>query len=364
MSVGNPPPAPASSPVPVPPHSKFQSVPPGSTIIIQPGEPSGLFRRIRNWMLYTALMISLLFNFQMLSEHSNYFSASESPTEKYHSGDKDTKNRIALIQVSGTIMPPLTSRVMKDIKKAREDDNVKAVVLQVNSPGGLVSDSHEIYHELQKLNEKKPVVCSMRGLAASGGLYIAMGVGKKGKIFAEPTTWTGSIGVIIPRYQIKELADKWGIKSEPLKTGPFKDALSPFHELKEDERKVWENILDQAFVQFLTVIDENREKLNMEQVRKLATGQIYTAKDALNNGLVDAIGFEEDAIKAAQEAAGLEKSRVVTYSHATGLLDLLSAKGPEQADAQSYLRQFMDATVPRAMYYFTSAPVSPSGETR
>lgn len=334
------------------------------TIVIQQQrEAPSLFARLRSWLLYTILMISLLFNIQMVGQHEAYLGANDSPTEKYQSGDKDAKDRIAIINVTGTIMPPLTARVKKDIKKAREDKQVKAVILQVNSPGGLVSDSHEIYHELQKLAKDKPIVCSMQGLAASGGLYIAMGVGKTGKIIAEPTTWTGSIGVIIPRYEASALAEKVGIKATPLKTGPYKDALSPFRPMTEDEEKVWRNILNQAFDKFLDVIDENRETLKMDQVKALATGEIYTAKDALAKGLIDAIGFEEDAIELAKKAAGLEKARVISYTHAVGLLDLLggSSQAKEQADLQNYVRALLDAAVPRAMYYFSWAPVISTG---
>jgi protease-4 len=333
---------------------------PPTIIIQQQRETPGFFSRLRNWLLYSILMISLLFNMQMLGQHETYLSSADSPTEKYHSGDKDTKDRIAIINVTGTIMPPLTARVKKDIKKAREDKLVKAVVLQVNSPGGLVSDSHEIYHELQKLAKEKPIVCSMQGLAASGGLYIAMGVGKSGKIIAEPTTWTGSIGVIIPRYEAAGLAEKVGIKATPLKTGPYKDALSPFRPMTEDEEKVWRNILNQAFEKFLEVIDENRDTLKMDQVKALATGEIYTAKDALAKGLIDAIGFEEDALEAAKKSAGLEKARVVTYTHAVGLLEIFGGSSQSRApDTEGYLRAFLDAAVPRAMYYFSWAPALP-----
>src|SRR5207248_4028218 len=105
------------------------------------------------------------------------------------------------------------------IKKAKEDANVKGVLLAVDSPGGTVTDSHKIYHQLKELSEKKPVFVSMGSLAASGGYFVAMGAGTQAKIYAEPTTWTGSIGVIIPHYEVTELAEKAGIKALPLKTG-------------------------------------------------------------------------------------------------------------------------------------------------
>jgi protease-4 len=103
-------------------------------------------------------------------------------------------------------MTPFSDRVIKTIKKVRDDKDVKGVLLAVDSPGGTVTNSHQIYHELKKLAEQKPVVVSMGSLAASGGYFVAMGAGPKGKIFAEPTTWTGSIGVIIPHYEVTEVA--------------------------------------------------------------------------------------------------------------------------------------------------------------
>jgi protease IV len=221
--------------------------------------------------------------------------------------------------------------------------------LRIDSPGGFVADSHQIYHELYKLHAKKPVYVQMQRMAASGGYYIAMGAGPKAKIFAEPTTWTGSIGVIIPRYDVSELAKKYGVDSAPLKTGEFKDSLNPFRPLSDAEKGVWSNIMDQSFQTFLQVIDDNREKLSMAQVQALATGQIYTAKDALANGLVDAIGYEEETLKELQQACNLSTARVVTYSHPTTLVDvLLGAKAQAPRDP---FATFLDNSVPRAMYH-------------
>src|SRR4029077_5357237 len=120
--------------------------------------------------------------------------------------------------VNGTIMPPFTKRILQSIDHAKDDKHVKGVVLVVDSPGGLVSDSHQIYHRLKELGKTKPIFVSMKSLAASGGYYVSMGAGEEGRIFAEPTTWTGSIGVIMPRYEVVELAKKVGIDSKPLKT--------------------------------------------------------------------------------------------------------------------------------------------------
>jgi protease-4 len=285
----------------------------------------------------------------MYSSYKEYFASAEGPSEKYHSGDRLTSDKLAIVRVSGTIMPPFTRRVIQAIEKARDDDQVKGVLLAVNSPGGLVTDSHQIYHQLRKLAEKKPVYVSMGSMAASGGVYVSMGAGPTAKIFAEPTTWTGSIGVIIPHYEVTELADKLGIRAAPLKTGEFKDALSPFKTLTDREKVLWEDIMNQSFEQFLQVIDEGRETLNLEEVRKLATGQIYTARDAKSNGLVDEIGYEDDALNALKEKLGLSKARVVTYQSQVSLLDALLGSA-QTADPRAQWQVLLDATVPRAMY--------------
>jgi protease-4 len=335
------------------PHSQPQ------TVVIQ--QPARYYGRARVWLLMTLLGCSLAVNYAMYNAYHEYFATDDGPSERYHSGDRAAPDKIALIRVAGTIMPPFTSHVVKAIKKAKEDPQVKGVLLVVNSPGGTVTDSHQIYHRLQELAAEKPIVVAMGSLAASGGYFVAMGAGPKARIFAEPTTWTGSIGVIIPHYEVTEAAEKLGVKAAPLKTGEFKDSLSPFKPLTEREKELWENILNQSFDLFLTVIDENRETLNKDQVRALATGQIYTAQDAKNNGMIDEIGFEEDALDALKKNLGLATARVVSYHHSLDFWDALlgSAKANDPA---AQWRAVLELTVPRAMYFCSWAPPFVSGE--
>ncbi|MCA9006570.1 MAG: S49 family peptidase, partial [Planctomycetaceae bacterium] len=188
----------------------------------------------RRWMtrsLVVLLMISVLFNLGFYAWYKEYFTIAGGPTEQFETGDQFAADKIAIISITGTIMPPFTERILESIKAAAEDDRVKGILLEIDSPGGLVADSHQIYHRLVELRKKKPIVVSMKRMAASGGYYVAMGAGEKGVIFAEPTTWTGSLGVIIPRFDLSGLADKVGVVSDPLKTGEFKDALNPFREM-------------------------------------------------------------------------------------------------------------------------------------
>lgn len=307
----------------------------------------------RRWLtriLFVLLLISFLFNLSFYALYQQFFNVGQGPAEEFVSGDPYAEQKIAIISISGTIMPPFTERILKSIKKARDDDQVRAVLLEIDSPGGLVADSHQIYHRLVELREKKPIVVSMKRLAASGGYYVAMGAGTEGVIFAEPTTWTGSLGVIIPRFNLSGLAEKVGIASDPLKTGEYKDALNPFRDLTKGEREIWDHILDESYQRFVNIIADNRKNLDYAQVKKLATGQIYTASDAKANGLIDEIGYREDAIARLQEMGNLKSVSVIKYSHPASLADILLSSA-EANQIENRKQALLDSTVPRAMYF-------------
>ena len=195
----------------------------------------------------------------------------------------------------------------------------------------------------------------MKRIAASGGVYVAMGCGEEGKIFAEPTTWTGSIGVIIPRYDASELAEKVGLKTDSLKTGEFKDSLDPLRALSERDRDLWSAILDDSLQRFVTIVDQNRKELDEAKVKELATGQIFTAAQAQANGLIDEIGDEDEALAALKSKLGLTTARVVEFEYPVSLMSLLL--GSLQAhDPETQFRKLLEMSVPRAMYFCGSAP--------
>lgn len=184
---------------------------------------------------------------------------------------------------------------------------------------------------------------------------MAMGAGPTGRIFAEPTTWTGSIGVIIPRFDLSNLAEQIGIRSDSLKTGPFKDSLNPFRPLSDEDRVLWDEILAESFDRFKSVLVENREGLDAAEVDRLATGQIYTAMQARELKLIDEIGFEEDALQKLQDHLELASVRIVTYQGGLSALDLV-LDHLKAANENRDLHRLMDATVPKAMYYTSWAP--------
>ncbi|QDV49075.1 signal peptide peptidase SppA [Gimesia fumaroli] len=309
--------------------------------------------RSRRWLmrgLVVLLLISVVFNLGFFAWYQEYFTIGGGPAEQFETGDQFAKEKIAIISITGTIMPPFTERILRSIKRAHEDDQVRGILLEIDSPGGLVADSHQIYHRLVELRKTKPIVVYMKRMAASGGYYVAMGAGEEGVIFAEPTTWTGSLGVIIPRFDLSGLAEKVGVVSDPLKTGEFKDALNPFRNLTDRERAIWDHILDESYQRFLNVITDNRKDLDYDQVKKLATGQIYPATDAKQNGLIDEIGYQEDALARLQEIMGLSKVCVIRYSHPKSLADVLLGSA-EASQIENRKQALLDSTVPRAMYF-------------
>lgn len=330
------------------------STPATPPIIVQTQKESFLSRMLSR-VFYTLFGLSILLNLSLLATSADYFATDGKVKEKYHSGSKTSEDKIAIIEAAGTIMPPFTEKIIDQIKKAKDDESVKGVLLKIDSPGGMVTDSHQIYHQLELLRAKKPIYVLMEDIAASGGYYIAMGAGKTGKIFAEPTTWTGSIGVILPHYQAEELAQKIGIKANPLKTGQFKDALSPFRPMTEEEEREWQNIIDQAFQRFLNLIVENRPEMPLDKLKPLAQGQVFTSDDALKNGLIDQIGFEEDVLGALKSELKLADPRIVRYEREAGLSEILMGASFNAGPREQW-QELIDLTVPRAMYHCSWMP--------
>jgi protease-4 len=209
------------------------------------------------------------------------------------------------------------NRVRVLLAQATANPSVKAVVVRVNSPGGSPVPSDEIYRAL--LAFEKPVVISMGDVAASGGYYIACA---GDHIIAHPDTLTGSIGVTSQFLTIEGLLEKVGVEAVVLTTGPRKDIGSPFREMTEEEKKVWQEILDQAYEDFVGVVVEARE-LPEETVRELADGSVYTGRQAVELGLADAVGTRDDAISKAADLGGIEgRPRVLELTPQPGLLEI------------------------------------------
>ena len=205
-----------------------------------------------------------------------------------------------------TITPDL---VRNYLAKAESDTAVKAIVFHIESPGGEIAPSQEILWEIERVKEAKPIVVSMGGTAASGGYYIST---KADKIVALPTTMTGSIGVISQVINIEGLLEKLGIQIETFKGGKYKDMYSGFREMTPEEEEIMQGMIDEYYEQFIDVVAEGRG-LGKEEVRNLATGQIYTGTAAKELGLVDELGGLDTAIDLATELAGIEAPIVEYY---------------------------------------------------
>jgi protease-4 len=328
----------------------------GQTIVVRV-ESVGVRRRVVWWGVAGLLVLSLVLNVCWLWWGTSGY-ISPSVAEVSVDGVEGASDRIGVISFSGTISPPFTERWLRLLRRAEEDDSVRGVVLAIDSPGGFVADSHQLYRRIRKLSEKKPVYVSMKRIAASGGYYIAVAGGVRGRIFAEPTTWTGSIGVIVSRYDAAELAERMGVKVEPLVTGPLKDSLNPFRRMTERETAVWDAILKDSLDRFVSVIDEGRSGLDEAGVRALATGQIYTAQQALEVGLVDEIGYEEDAVGALAKTLGLAEWEVFEYRSTPGLVDSLLGVNVRERTLSELM---MDISVPHAMYLSSWLPLPTRG---
>jgi len=193
-------------------------------------------------------------------------------------------DKIGIVEIEGVIADGKDA--MEDIVRFKEDDGIRGVIVRINSPGGSVGPSQEIYHELKKLAAKKKVYISASSVCASGGYYIAS-AGEK--IYVNPSTITGSIGVIMEQVVAEELLKNIGIQPNTLKAGKFKDVGSPFRKMQDDERAYFQQILDSIHEQFIKDVAEGR-KMPFEQVKKLSDGRIYTGTQAKELGLVDNIG--------------------------------------------------------------------------
>jgi len=227
-------------------------------------------------------------------------------------GDIDTLqiasgDRVGVLEVNGVIYD--SRPFMEDLKKFLNNSSVKAIVVRINSPGGSVGSSQEMYTALKRAKEELPVVVSMADVAASGGYYLAIAADS---IIANPGTTTGSIGVIAQLPQFYRLMDKIGIDQEVIKSGKFKDVGNPSREMTPEERAYLQTMIDNVHQQFVRDVARGR-RMQEEEVREVADGRIFTGEQAKELGLVDELGNLRDAINAAAKLAGIEGEPKIVY---------------------------------------------------
>ncbi len=230
------------------------------------------------------------------------------------------RGRIGVVEIKGPITD--SKSIIDQILRYKKDKGVKAIVLRIDTPGGEVGPSQEIYEEIKRLRAaRKKVVASMGSVATSGGYYIACACDK---IVANPGTVTGSIGVIMEYINIEELLRKLGLKSMVIKSGKYKDILSPTRELTGEERKILQDVIDNVHEQFIEVVVQGR-RLGKGEISKIADGRIFSGRQAKAIGLVDQLGNLQDAIDLAAEMVGIKGEPKVIYPEKKRffLLDLL-----------------------------------------
>jgi protease-4 len=267
--------------------------------------------------------------------------------EVIQKGPASTK--IAIVKLEGVIDTKMSRDVCKQFKTAREDDTIKGIILRINSPGGMITPSDEIYNEIRN-KTKKPVLAFMEAVAASGGYYAAAGCDT---IMAEKTTITGSIGVIAGWFVVKDLLEeKLGVQPVFVKSGPKKDWPSSFKESSpEIELYLYNKLIAPAYRRFLDVVAEGRSKvLEPDQIKELADGSIYYADEALQVKLIDSIGYLEDAIEQVKILANVDQAQVIEYHKPFSLAEVFASKGENSLKLDR--STLLDYTAPRAMYFW------------
>jgi protease-4 len=306
-------------------------------------------------LLWLVLSVSFLGNMTLYGMYRTYYPY-VGANEQFKDGDRFAQDKIAVIKITGLIAGPTITAPKKELRQAAEDDGVKAVVLAiVDCPGGTISGSDDLFRAIEEFKSRtnKPIVASMQEMATSGAYYISMPCDA---VYADRSCVTGSIGVITSVFNVEQLLRNWGVVSEVFKSGAMKDSGSPFRSLTPEERKEWQKLISQMFEQFLDVILKYREPKvgGREHLRKLADGRVYLASEALKLGLIDAIGYEQDAIEGAKRLAGLTSNvRIVTYSRPfSGLVDLLLGQSAQSSTLD--LHRLLDLSYPR-MYLLPAA---------
>ncbi|WP_226579580.1 signal peptide peptidase SppA [Halobacillus litoralis] len=273
-------------------------------------------------------------------------------------------NRIVELNLEGTIMDspstntnPFSSagyqhdRFMKKLEAIKNDPSIKGIHLYVNSPGGGVYESAEIHDKLLEIKEKDKIIfVSMGNMAASGGYYVSA---PADQIFAANDTFTGSLGVIMQSVNYQELANEYGVKFNTIKSGEFKDIMSPTKEMTEADREILQSLVDDSYDQFVNVIVNGRN-MSESRVRELADGRIYSGKQAVENGLVDKIGFREDTLAALKEEIGGDPQVFQYKNNISSILNLPLAQNLMPNSEIRYIERLIsERQGPTLMYMYT-----------
>ena len=268
---------------------------------------------------------------------SSFLSTGEKYDENFISGNQNSSNKIAVIEIDGVISSAKTSwgdsaiansdSIVTQLKTAANDNNVKAVILKLNTPGGEVTAADEIYHQIIKMKKetKKPIIASMGALAASGGVYIAVAADY---IIANKLTTTGSIGVIVQTYNYSELLKKIGVNAETYTSGKMKDLLNGARPRTQEEKNIIKEIIHEVYMDFAKHVAEGRPKISLKTIlnTNLGDGRIFSGKQAYEKGLVDQLGYFDDAIQQAIKMSYIQNDnyQVISYKKEVSFADFFS----------------------------------------
>jgi protease-4 len=272
-------------------------------------------------LLVISLFLNLIFIVALGSRHSVKTVKEKSFHEELIDGETSDSDKIAVIDLTGVISSRIDGQsgdsmvedIVAKLKQAREEDDVKAIIVRIDSPGGEVNASDILYHEVAKVRDtaKKPVVIYMESVAASGGFYTAMG---GSYIMASDLTITASIGVILQTINYKDLFTKVGLKSVTFKSGKMKDVLNPARDITPEEEQYIQSLIGETYEKFVGIVAKERH-LDLQTLKDgIADGRIVSGKQAVEAKLVDKLGYFEDAIKKAKDLAGLKTAQVVRYN--------------------------------------------------
>lgn len=299
-------------PVMMPPPQFFAPPPP-------PPRRGGAGRAILLTFLILGLLLSILANAVLLMG-----SGDGDGTAKSIISPGDAGQKVAIVPLRGIIESNAARLFDHFLDLVEKDKSVKALVVEIDTPGGTVTASDEIYERLRRFKTSRniPIVVTMGSMATSGGYYTACGADY---IFAQPTTITGNVGVLAPRFNFAKLMEKYGVEETTIvATGStYKNAGSSFAKETPDERAYWQGLIDSAYTRFKDVVLQGRGTKLKANMADIANGKAYTADEALAMGLIDQKGYSEDAYKYAAITAGLSNPRIVRYERQVGLMDLL-----------------------------------------
>lgn len=338
----------------------------------------GIFMNRKRWIALSIAAILFVFSigvnflsqifFTDLEKSVNqWFPLNSSPIDEQVIERGQSVEKIAVLNLSGVIQESTDAssfftssgynhrNFLKQMDHAKKDNQVKAIIIRVNTPGGGVVESAEIHDKIVEIQSeaKKPVYISMGSMAASGGYYISA---PAHKIFAHPETVTGSLGVIMQGYNFSKLAEKYGVEFVTIKSGPYKDIMSSTREMTQEERKILQGLINNSYEGFVKVISEGRN-IPIDEVRKIADGRIYDGRQAKELNLIDEFGDLDDVIEAVKKEQKLDGARVVEYKDSMSIVNFFTYSVQKifrgESDVETLIHLLTENHSPRLMYLYS-----------